>query len=173
MVRMGVLVVIIEAFTGDVSPSPKVNSPWLNTIPSNEAMKSSSMSRLDTFSRLVNSEAIQNKAAAPAMRQSARINGVTALPKNTNFDTGDMNPHMVLAANMERCPFISFAFMLRMVFSTAKLCGICRNRALFTVDFLLNIFAAGVRVPGLYALFLRFSMGCPKVVIPHDFFSNV
>lgn len=86
MVRIGELVVIIDALIGDVRLNPNIKDPWLNTIPNREAKKSSSRSLDATCSGLVKTDASQNKQAAPNIRQSVSNNGVTALA-NTSFET--------------------------------------------------------------------------------------
>lgn len=46
-------------------------------------------------------EVSQNKIMAPPIRRSVTTNGVTAPPSMINLETGDINPHMILAPNIE------------------------------------------------------------------------
>ena len=112
MVRIGELVVIIDALIGDVRLNPNIKDPWLNTIPNREAKKSSSRSLDATCSGLVKTDASQNKQAAPNIRQSVSNNGVTALA-NTSFETGAISPHITSAPHMAPCPFHSFFVISR------------------------------------------------------------
>ena len=101
LVRMGVLVVMMEASTGEVMPSPMVNSPWLKSTPSMAAKNSFSKSGGDTCSRLVKMEAIQNRIAAPIIRISTIMNGVMMLVISTIFEIGDIKPHIMFAVVMD------------------------------------------------------------------------
>ena len=50
MASSGMLVVMIEASTGEVSPTPKMKHPWLKTMARSEAPKSFIRSRGGTCS---------------------------------------------------------------------------------------------------------------------------
>lgn len=111
IVRIGVLVVMMEASTGEVIPSPMVNNPWLKSTPNMEAKNSFNRSGGDTCSRLVKIEAIQNKIAAPITRISTIMKGVMMLVISTIFEMGDINPHIILAVVMDKWPFNSSFFI--------------------------------------------------------------
>ena len=73
---------------------------------SSDAPNSRARSRGATCSGFMNSDTIQNITIAPNMRRSVTTNGETMPPIITIFAIGDINPQMVLAANIERCPFM-------------------------------------------------------------------
>ena len=107
----GMLVVMIEASTGEVIPTPKMKHPWLKTIASSEAPKSFIMSAGGTCSGLRKSEAVQKRSIAPATRRSVTTSGVTTPPAMTALATGDIRPHMALAPSMAPWPFNDSYFM--------------------------------------------------------------
>ena len=101
----GMLVVMIEAFTGEVMPTPRMKLPWLRTTPSSDAPKSLARSFGGTCSDFRKNERIQNRIMAPTIRRSVTASGVTILPSITNLATGDISPQIALAPNMAPCPF--------------------------------------------------------------------
>ena len=103
MVIIGMVVVIIEASTGEVKDSPNVKHPWLQTIPNSEAKNNSCKSREETFSLGANIEATQKQTAPPIIRILANRSPV--IPASiAAFPIGDINPHILAAASKERCP---------------------------------------------------------------------
>ena len=105
MAHNGMLVVMMLASAGEVSPTPKMKQPWLNTMASNEAPSSLAMSLWCTCSGFWKKETSQKSTMAPKMRRSVSTSGLMRPPAMTIFATGDMSPHMALAASIEPCPF--------------------------------------------------------------------
>ena len=49
-------------------------------------------------------EAIQKTMLAPSIRNVVRANALIGPNRRTAFDAGDINPHMMLAPSMAKCP---------------------------------------------------------------------
>ena len=88
---------------GNVSDSPKMYMPWLNTMANRAAKNSSIRSCGFTSSRFVKREAIQKQSAAPTMRKVASDKAVISVLM-TSFPMGDISPQAVLAISMQICP---------------------------------------------------------------------
>ena len=123
MASSGMLVVMIEASTGEVSPTPKMKLPWLKTMASREAAKSFNMSFGATRSGLKQNETSQKRIMAPPMRSSETTSGVIAPPIMMYLATGDIRPHMTLAPSMELWP-LSLAMFMTDVILSAKIEGV-------------------------------------------------
>lgn len=100
----GMLVVMIEASTGEVMPTPKIKQLWLKTMASSEAPKSFIRSAGATCSGLPKKEAIQKRIIAPKTRRSVTTSGVMIPPTITSLATGDISPHMALAPSIAPWP---------------------------------------------------------------------
>lgn len=96
----GILVVIMEASTGDAIFTPKIKQPWLKTMASIEAANIFIISRPLTRSGFWKNDAIQNSAAAPTIRSSVTAKAPIAPHDIANFATGDISPHIAFAANI-------------------------------------------------------------------------
>ena len=101
---IGVVVVTTDASIGEVSDTPVIKKPWFSVTPNNDAKKSRARSCGVTCSRRVNSDRIQNAAAAPTIRKVVSDSGPTRPLCNTAFDMGDMTPQSRLAPSMARWP---------------------------------------------------------------------
>lgn len=72
---IGVVVVTTDASIGEVSDTPVIKNPWFSVTPNNDAKKSRARSCGVTCSRRVNSDRIQNAAAAPTIRKVVSDSG--------------------------------------------------------------------------------------------------
>ena len=96
----GVIVTITDASTGEVIPSPQMNTPWFMTTPKSENTNISPRSRRPTLSPFTKADASQNSAAAPHMRASVSTSPETQLATR-HFETGMYTPKITFAANMQ------------------------------------------------------------------------
>jgi hypothetical protein len=99
-VKIGIVVVTMLAFIGDVFDSPTMKQHWLHTMLSMAAKKNIIMSRRSTFSFCTNSDVIQKHTAAPAVLKRTMSRPVipfamAALP------IGAIKPQIMPAINMQ------------------------------------------------------------------------
>ena len=101
MAHNGILVEMMEASLGELRFTPNRKHPWFRMIANNEAPNNLAISLWLTCSGFWKKEAIQNRIMAPPMRKSVITMGVMVPPNIRDFETGDINPHMAFAPNIE------------------------------------------------------------------------
>ena len=112
--KIGTVVAMIDALTGEELFSPTTNSHWLIPTPQRAQTKSITKSFSNTFSFGMKKDTSQNIMQAKLARMMVIASGGT-LDVNRYLKIGILMPNKILAVNIRICPFI---------FEITKYCGV-------------------------------------------------